>query len=74
MKNIIENFNDENREVIGDDGFGQYININNLSIIKVGLKKKKSNDVNGSAKIVMDLESFTETRDIILKYFHILFL
>lgn len=65
-ENIIENFNDENREVIGDDGFGQYININNLSIIK-SRDFKKSNDVNGSAKIVMDLESFTETRDIILK-------
>ena len=65
-ENIIENFNDENREVIGDDGFGQYININNLSIIK-SRDFKKSNDVNGSAKIVMDLESFTETRDVILK-------
>ena len=60
-ENIIENFNDENREI-----FGQYININNLSIIK-SRDFKKSNDVNGSAKIVMDLESFTETRDIILK-------
>ena len=47
-ENIIENFNDENREVIGDDGFGQYININNLSIIK-SRDFKKSNDVNGSA-------------------------
>ena len=63
---IIPNLSGENREVIGDDGFGQYININNLSIIK-SRDFKKSNDVNGSAKIVMDLESFTETRDVILK-------
>ena len=41
-------------------------NINNLSIIK-SRDFKKGNDVNGSAKIVMDLESFTETRDVILK-------
>ena len=60
-ENIIESFDDENGEI-----FGQYININNLSIIK-SRDFKKSNDVNGSAKIVMDLESFTETRDIILK-------
>lgn len=60
-ENIIERFDDENGEI-----FGQYININNLSIIK-SRDFKKSNDVNGSAKIVMDLESFTETRDIILK-------
>lgn len=60
-ENIIESFDDENGEI-----FGQYININNLSIIKSRVFKK-SNDVNGSAKIVMDLESFTETRDIILK-------
>ena len=59
--NIIESFDDENGEI-----FGQYININNLSIIK-SRDFKKSNDVNGSAKIVMDLESFTETRDVILK-------
>lgn len=63
---IIPNLSGENREVIGDDGFGQYININNLSIIK-SRDFKKGNDVNGSAKIVMDLESFTETRDVILK-------
>ena len=60
-ENIIESFDDENEEILG-----QYININNLSIIK-SRDFKKSNDVNGSAKIVMDLESFTETRDIILK-------
>ena len=60
-ENIIESFDDENGEI-----FGQYININNLSIIK-SRDFKKSNDVNGSAKIVMDLESFTETRDVILK-------
>ena len=60
-ENIIESFDDENGEI-----FGQYIHINNLSIIK-SRDFKKSNDVNGSAKIVMDLESFTETRDIILK-------
>lgn len=60
-ENIIERFDDENGEI-----FGQYININNLSIIK-SRDFKKSNDVNGSAKIVMDLESFTETRDVILK-------
>ena len=60
-ENIIESFDDENGEI-----FGQYININNLSIIK-SRDFKKSNDVNGSVKIVMDLESFTETRDIILK-------
>lgn len=60
-ENIIESFDDENGEI-----FGQYININNLSIIK-SRDFKKGNDVNGSAKIVMDLESFTETRDIILK-------
>ncbi len=63
---IIPNLSGENREVIGDDGFGQYININNLSIIK-SRDFKKGNDVNGSAKIVMNLESFTETRDVILK-------
>ena len=60
-ENIIESFDDENGEI-----FGQYININNLSIIK-SRDFKKSHDVNGGAKIVMDLESFTETRDIILK-------
>ena len=60
-ENIIESFDDENGEI-----FGQYININNLSIIK-SRDFKKGNDVNGSAKIVMDLESFTETRDVILK-------
>ena len=60
-ENIIESFDAENGEI-----FGQYININNLSIIK-SRDFKKSNDVNGSAKIVMDLESFTETRDVILK-------
>ena len=49
-----------------EEDFNQYININNLSIIK-SRDFKKSNDVNGSAKIVMDLESFTETRDVILK-------
>ena len=54
-ENIIESFDDENGEI-----FGQYINIKSSDF-------KKSNDVNGSAKIVMDLESFTETRDVILK-------
>ena len=54
------------------------MNINNLSIIK-SRDFKKSNDVNGSDKIVMDLESFTETRDVILKIlpysiFYILFI
>lgn len=34
-ENIIESFDDENGEI-----FGQYININNLSIIKVGTLKK----------------------------------
>ena len=42
-ENIIESFDDENGEI-----FGQYININNLSIIK-SRDFKKSNDVNGSA-------------------------
>ena len=60
-ENIVESFDYENGERLG-----QYININNLSIIK-SRDFKKSNDVNGSAKIVMDLESFTETRDVILK-------
>ena len=65
-ENIIENFNDENREVIGDDGFGQYININNSSIIK-SKSFKTINDINGNIQMAMDLESFTETRDVILK-------
>ena len=50
----------------GENIIESFDDINNLSIIK-SRDFKKSNDVNGSAKIVMDLESFTETRDIILK-------
>ncbi len=62
-ENIVESFDYENGERLG-----QYININNLSIIK-SKDFKKRNNISGSVEIVMDLESFTETRNIILKIF-----
>ena len=49
-----------------EEDFNQYININNSSIIK-SKDFKTINDVKGNIQIVTNLESFTETRDIILK-------
>ena len=49
-----------------EEDFNQYININNSSIIK-SKSFKTINDINGNIQMAMDLESFTETRDVILK-------
>ena len=65
-KNIIKDLDDENGEIISEDKFSQYINMSDSSIIK-SKDFKKDNDINGSVKVVMDLESFTETRDVILE-------
>lgn len=63
---ITKNYDDGSTGIVEDDGFDKYININNSSIIKSKIFKT-ANDVNGSVQIVMDLESFTETRNVILK-------
>lgn len=64
--NIIENYENGSIGVIGDATINQYININNASIIK-NKNFRTINDIDSNIQIVMDLESFTETRDTILK-------
>ena len=65
-ESIISNYDDESIESTNDDKLGQYININNSSIIK-SESFKTINNVDGNVQLVMNLESFTETRDVIFK-------
>lgn len=64
--NTIKNYEDNSLGNIEPETFTQYININKSSIIK-NREFKTLNDLDGNIQIVMNLESFTETRDIILK-------
>ena len=63
---IIKSSEEEEVGSINEGIFSQYINVNNSSIIK-SRDFKTINDVKGNIQIVTNLESFTETRDIILK-------
>ena len=63
---IIKSSEEEEVDSINEGIFSQYINVNNSSIIK-SRDFKTINDVKGNIQIVTNLESFTETRDIILK-------
>ena len=63
---IIKSSEEEEVGSINEGIFSQYINVNNSSIIK-SKDFKTINDVKGNIQIVTNLESFTETRDIILK-------
>ena len=63
---IIKSSEEEEVASINEGIFSQYINVNNSSIIK-SRDFKTINDVKGNIQIVTNLESFTETRDIILK-------
>lgn len=65
-ESIIRNSEDEEVGSIKEDIFSQYINVNNSSIIK-SKDFKTINDVSGNIQIVTNLESFSETRDVILK-------
>ena len=63
---IVKSSEEEEVDSINEGIFSQYINVNNSSIIK-SRDFKTINDVKGNIQIVTNLESFTETRDIILK-------
>ena len=63
---IIKDYEEGSTGSKSEEDFNQYININNSSIIK-SKSFKTINDINGNIQMAMDLESFTETRDVILK-------